>query len=126
VQDAFERAMHEPRFLEDVRDPLAWFRTAVSRRAISRARRRSVLSRILPRLHEPQREYDESVADLRRALEALGAHQRAAVVLRYYADADYEEIARAIGVEASSVGPILTRARSKLREALQWHTTTAS
>jgi RNA polymerase sigma-70 factor (ECF subfamily) len=126
VQDAFERAMREPKFLEEVREPAAWLRTAVSRRAISRARRRTVLSRILPRLHEPAREYDEAVADLRQALRSLPPQQRAAVVLRYYADADYDEIAHAIDVEPSSVGPILTRARSKLREALQWHTTTAS
>jgi RNA polymerase sigma-70 factor (ECF subfamily) len=118
--------MREPRFFEDVRDAEAWFRTAVSRRAISRVRRRQVWGRIVPRLHAPASAYDESVADVRRALEALPAQQRAAVVLRYYADADYDEIARAIGVEASSVGPILTRARTKLREALEWRTTTAS
>lgn len=126
MQDAFERAVREPRFFEEVREPSAWLRTAVSRRAISRLRRRQVWGRLLPGLYEPPREYDDAVVDLRRALEALPAQQRAAVVLRYYADADYDEIARAIGVEASSVGPILTRARSKLREALQWHTTTAS
>ena len=103
MQDAFERAMHEPRFWDEVRDPGAWLRTAVSRRAISRLRRRQVWSRLLPRLHEPPREYDDAVADLRRALETLPAQQRAAVVLRYYADADYDEIARAIGVEPSSV-----------------------
>ena len=126
MQDAFERAMREPRFWDEIRDPGAWLRTAVARRAISRVRRRQVWSRIMSRLHQPAAEYDEAIADLRRALATLPAPQRAAVVLRYYADADYDEIARAIGVEASSVGPILTRARTRLREALQWHTTTAS
>ena len=126
VQDAFERAMRETRFFDDVHDASAWLRTAVSRRAISRVRRRQLWARIVPRLHDPVGEYDESVADLRRALEALPPQQRAAVVLRYYADADYDEIARALDVESSSVGPILTRARTKLREALRWRTTTAS
>lgn len=126
MQDAFERAMREARFFDEVREPAAWLRTVATRLAISRARRRAVWGRILPRLREPEVSYDPAILDLRRALEALPPQQRAAVVLRYYVGADYEEIADAVGLAPSSVGPLLSRIRSKLREALQWRTTTAS
>lgn len=126
MQDAFERGMREPRFFEDIREPAAWLHTVASRLATSRARRRAVWGRILLRFREPDTAYDASILDLRRALEELPAPQRAAVVLRYYVGADYEEIASAVGLAPSSVGPLLTRIRTRLREALQWHTTTAS
>jgi DNA-directed RNA polymerase specialized sigma24 family protein len=41
-----------------------------------------------------------------------------ALILRYYEDATYEEIADSLDIAASSVGPLLTRARLKIREAL--------
>lgn len=126
VQDAFERAMRETHFFEEVRDPAAWLRTVVSRRAVSRVRRRALFGALMPRLHEPATDYDTDVLDLRRSLQGLPGPQRAAIVLRYYGDADYDEIARALGVAPSSVGPLLTRARTRLREALGWRTTTAS
>jgi RNA polymerase sigma factor (sigma-70 family) len=56
--------------------------------------------------------------DLALALRRLGPRPRVAIVLRYYQDASYDEIATALAVAPSSVGPLLTRARAELREAL--------
>jgi RNA polymerase sigma factor (sigma-70 family) len=119
VQDAFERAIREPNFFERVREPSAWLRAVATRGAIDRLRRR----RILERLHFPvrTRDLDGEAADrvdLRRSLRKLPPKQRAAIVLRYYDDVDYETIARILDMEPASVGPLLSRARAALRGAL--------
>jgi DNA-directed RNA polymerase specialized sigma24 family protein len=41
-----------------------------------------------------------------------------ALVLRYYADMSYEEIADTLGVRRAFVGVLLLRARHQLRDAL--------
>jgi RNA polymerase sigma-70 factor (ECF subfamily) len=55
---------------------------------------------------------------VRRALASLPARARMALVLRYYADMSYDEIAEALGVRRAFVGVVLLRARHQLREAL--------
>ena len=57
--------------------------------------------------------------EVRKALERLGARARMALVMRYYSDMSYDEIADALGVRRSFVGVVLLRARHELRQALQ-------
>ena len=117
MQDAFERAMREPGFFERVENPGGWLRVVSARRALSRLRRRQRWQRVqlfLRPIAPP-----EPDLDLGRALTRLSAAQRTAVVLRYYHGLDYAEIAAVLGVSANAVGPILTRARTALREALR-------
>ncbi len=59
--------------------------------------------------------------DLRAALDKLPARARMALVLRYYAEMSYDEIAEALGVRRAFVGVVLLRARHQLREALGRH-----
>ncbi len=56
--------------------------------------------------------------EVRRALGGLPERARMALVLRYYADMSYDEIAEALGVRRAFVGVVLLRARHQLREAL--------
>jgi RNA polymerase sigma-70 factor (ECF subfamily) len=56
--------------------------------------------------------------EVRRALEKLGARARMALVMRYYSDMSYDEIADALGVRRAFVGVVLLRARHQLRQAL--------
>jgi DNA-directed RNA polymerase specialized sigma24 family protein len=42
-----------------------------------------------------------------------------ALVLRYYSDMSYDEIADALGVRRAFVGVVLLRARHELRQALE-------
>jgi len=118
VHEAFERAMRNRAFFDEVREPVAWLRTVCARQALGRLRRRRVWERLRIRL--PADEYSETWehADLAIALRALSARDRVALVLRYYQDASYEEISAALGIASASVGPMLTRARAKVREAL--------
>jgi RNA polymerase sigma-70 factor, ECF subfamily len=62
---------------------------------------------------------EQSTSDqVRRALGKLGARARMALVMRYYSDMSYDEIADALGVRRAFVGVVLLRARHELRQAL--------
>jgi RNA polymerase sigma factor (sigma-70 family) len=56
--------------------------------------------------------------EVRRALAKLGSRARMALVMRYYSDMSYDEIADALGVRRPFVGVVLLRARHELRQAL--------
>lgn len=118
VQDGFERAMRQRRFFEQTREPCAWLRTVVVRLAISRLRRRALWQRLRPTSIEIA-EPDPALLDLRRAILRLPPKQRAAVVMHYFYDADYDEIARALALNASSVGKLLTRSRRAMGQELE-------
>lgn len=119
VQDAFERGMRERDFFTKVQDPVAWLRTVATRAALGRLRRRALLDRAQRLLGRQDHRIDPRRTDILAALERLPAKQRAAVVLRYYHDAPYEEIADALRMDVGSVGPLLTRARAAMRDSLK-------
>ena len=56
--------------------------------------------------------------EVRKALDRLGMRARMALVMRYYSDMSYDEIADALGVRRQFVGVVLLRARHELRQAL--------
>ena len=56
--------------------------------------------------------------EVRRALAKLGSRARMALVMRYYSDMSYDEIADALGVRRAFVGVVLLRARHELRQSL--------
>lgn len=55
---------------------------------------------------------------VQRAMAALSDEQRAVLVLRAYHDLDYDEIARALGIEVGTVKSRLGRARLALRRLM--------
>jgi RNA polymerase sigma-70 factor, ECF subfamily len=57
--------------------------------------------------------------ELRAALAKLPDRARMALVLRYYADMSYDEVADTLGVRRAFVGVLLLRARHQLREVLR-------
>lgn len=56
--------------------------------------------------------------EVRKALAKMGTRARMALVMRYYSDMSYDEIADALGVRRQFVGVVLLRARHELRQAL--------
>lgn len=56
---------------------------------------------------------------IRQALDGLNEHQRVAIVLNKFEDMNYADIAEVMGLSTKAVKSLLSRARSKLREALQ-------
>lgn len=61
---------------------------------------------------------ERSNEEVRKALGRLGVRARMALVMRYYSDMSYDEIADALGVRRAFVGVVLLRARHELRQAL--------
>jgi RNA polymerase sigma factor (sigma-70 family) len=57
--------------------------------------------------------------EVRKALAKMGTRARMALVMRYYSDMSYDEIADALGVRRQFVGVVLLRARHELRQALE-------
>ncbi len=56
--------------------------------------------------------------EVRRALAKLPDRARMALVLRYFAEMSYDEVAETLGVRRQFVGVLLLRARHQLRDAL--------
>jgi RNA polymerase sigma-70 factor (ECF subfamily) len=67
---------------------------------------------------EPTLEQAQESADARRALGALGERDRQALLLKEEG-LDYGEIAEVLGIEKSSVGTTLSRARRRLAETYE-------
>jgi RNA polymerase sigma-70 factor (ECF subfamily) len=63
-------------------------------------------------------EAEHSTKEVRDGLAKLPDRARAALVLRYFADMSYEEIADTLGVRRQFVGVLLLRARHQLRDVL--------
>lgn len=57
-------------------------------------------------------------ARIRRILDALPSRQRMVVILKYYEELSYADIARAMGVTVKAVERLLDRARKTLRSGL--------
>lgn len=60
----------------------------------------------------------EDREDLSRALDRLDPRYRAPIVLRYFAELSYREIATTLEVEPRQVGVLLHRAKDRLRRSL--------
>ncbi|HEX5421910.1 MAG TPA: sigma-70 family RNA polymerase sigma factor [Candidatus Acidoferrales bacterium] len=65
-----------------------------------------------------QLQIDHTSKEVRAALGKLPDRARMALVLRYYADMSYDEIADTLGVRRAFVGVLLLRARHQLRDVL--------
>jgi RNA polymerase sigma-70 factor (ECF subfamily) len=101
----------------EVRDAAAWVWTAAFRLAAGELQRRSRLSPEIPeRAADEPGSADTRVID---AIRTLPERQRAAVLLRYYADRPITEVATALGMSASTARVHLHRARNRLKELLQ-------
>ena len=57
--------------------------------------------------------------EIRSAMDKLPSRSRMALVLRYYSDMSYDDIATTLGVRRTFVGVVLLRARHQLREILE-------
>ena len=100
-----------------------WVWKAVVHSALSRQRRDRVRQEErLDDLLEAASDYleeDGVVADVRSAVAALPARQRAVLFLRYYADLDYQSIADAAGVSEGTVAATLHAAHKALRKRFE-------
>ena len=113
VQDCFVR-LHA--HWDSVREPLPYVRRSVVHACASHHRRVAVARRHPP--VEP-RPAELGADELEDALAALPARQRAAVVLRYYADLSDADIARALHCREGTVRSLVSRALADLRKVIE-------
>lgn len=100
--------------------PLAYVRTMVTSRHLDAHRQRSRRFAIVTRFAQPPPPTPASTAvddrsHLKDLLAHLPARQRAAVVLRYYLDLPDQVVADELGITASSVRSLTSRAMTVLR-----------
>jgi RNA polymerase sigma-70 factor (ECF subfamily) len=129
AQETFFRVFRElPRFRRSGPARLStWILTIATRLAIDEHRRRGRrgdMVELPPEAAGPDR--TDELAERRRLGEALARavaqlpeDQRAVFLLRAYHDLDYAEIAEALGCDLGTVKSRLSRARARLREALE-------
>lgn len=97
--------------------PSAWAHRVVANLALSWRRRQRRRSRVvMPEPVQGPAEPPDSL--LLEALRALPPHQRAVVVLRYYADLSINETARALRKRPGTVRALASQGLARLREAL--------
>lgn len=100
---------------DTVREPRAYLRRSIVNGSRSSLRRRRTRDRTpLPVPDDPVQHPDE-LADV---LATLPERQRAAIVLRYHHQCTHDEIAEALGCRRGTVGSLLSRALTHLREEL--------
>jgi RNA polymerase sigma factor (sigma-70 family) len=118
AQDAFVRLGWR---LLHLRHPDAFgahLRKTVVNLARTRFRRERTERAAVARTKTPRDEHGPDLADreaVRRALRALPDRQRVAVVLRFYEDLPYEQIADILRCRLGTVGSLLSRAMETLR-----------
>lgn len=119
--------MHWPR-IRTLENPDGYARTTLVNTFL--AERRSPWRRVLLRDHgdHPAASVDlDAALDVRQALTALPARQRATVVLRYYCDLTVEQTAEALNCSTGTVKSQTARGLDAMRRALESrHTQTAS
>jgi RNA polymerase sigma-70 factor (sigma-E family) len=122
AHDAFLRSVGRFRHLRQPEAFDAYLRQAVVNACTSHFRRRKLETAYLRRqvgssgaIDQPD---DGRRDELRAALMTLPARQRAAVVLRYYADLSEQQAGEALGCSAAAVRSMVARAMETLRERI--------
>ena len=121
VQDALSRALPRWTRISTVDDPDAYVRRMVVNAHVSRwrkVRRREVPVEVVHDRPAPPGMGAEYRDRLWRACRALPTDQRTAVVLRFYEDLDYAEIAALTGVREGSVRSRVSRGIAAMRHEL--------
>jgi RNA polymerase sigma-70 factor (ECF subfamily) len=126
VQDAFLRLLDAAGRYRPSAAFKTYFHRIITRLCLDRARKRQpIYMEDVPDTADPGRSADdrivqaEIVAAVRTALDALPPNQRMAVVLHYYEDLGYREIASAMETTPKAVERLLARGREGLRSILK-------
>lgn len=118
AQEAFARAYERWKSVSRLDRPAAWLQRVVGNLAISWRRKQRVRARIpLPPERVVEAATDRDV-ELMEALDSLTPAQRAAIVLRYYADQPVDGVAKALGKAPGTVRALTSQGLARLREFL--------
>ncbi len=125
VQDCLERAWSRSHLFRPEEDIRVWLFTILHNLYVSSMRRQGRQPRLVPLTDEIDRasvcatqESGLQLSDLTRALGALPAEQRAAVLLVGVDDMTYQEAAAVLGVPIGTLMSRLHRGRQRLRDLM--------
>jgi RNA polymerase sigma-70 factor, ECF subfamily len=126
VQDAFLRLLDAAGRYQPTCSFRTYFYRVISRLCLDRAKKRQpryldVIPDMTDSGPDPSAEVEKAqeAETVRAALAALPPQQRMAVVLRYYEDLSYEEIASALETTPKAVERLLARGRDRLQVILR-------
>ncbi|MEU4197946.1 sigma-70 family RNA polymerase sigma factor [Kribbella sp. NPDC026611] len=124
VQEAFAQ-LYRRWPLKDSDKALGYLRSTVLNASRSALRRRRV-ARLYTPPHQAPQDSAESTAvlgeqrqEVRRALQGLSTRPREVLVLRYYLDLPFEEIAEILGISASTARSTASRGLTALTKKLE-------
>ncbi len=128
AQEAFVKAYHEPRLLDDAFHTGPWLYRVCTNRCYNllrdRSRRRGILQRV-GREESSLRSSHQAIDDvlkkeqnsaLARVLDQLSPEHRTILILRYYHDLSYQEIADLLRVKIGTVMSRISRAKVRLHD----------
>lgn len=126
VQEAFLRLLDASGRYRPTAKFRTFFYQIISRLCLDRAKKKKPLFfETLPEAPDPRPTATEAMIRqeaahaVRSALDALPPNQRLAIVLRYYEELNYEEIASALATTTKAVERLLARGRKGLRAVLE-------
>lgn len=122
VQEAFARALRKQTTWRGDGPLSAWLWRLVLRTAYDADRGRARFERMAGRLRALRdRDGEETAVDdrVREPIRRLPRRQRDCIVLRYYGDLAYEEIAAVLEISPGTVGALLSKAHVALRTELE-------
>ncbi len=127
VQEVFIKAMRETRFFDEGFRMKAWLFRVTSNLCYNIVRDRRRRGGILESLNRPDRTSANQMERVQRgerrdevlaAMEKLGRNHREILLLRYYNDLSYAEIADVLDVKLGTVMSRLSRARARLGDVM--------
>ena len=114
VQEVFIRAIREPRFFDDDFRIRAWLFRVTSNLCFNQVRDRNRRGAILDAAPREESAHGEVLA----AMDKLSEEHKDILVLRYYDDLSYAEIADVLDIKLGTVMSRLSRARTRLAEVI--------
>lgn len=127
VQEVFIRALREPRFFDDDFRIRAWLFRVTSNLCFNQVRDRNRRGAILdaaPKVESSHASQLDTVfegeqrGEVLAAIEKLTDEHKDILLLRYYDDLSYAEIADTLGIKLGTVMSRLSRARTRLAEVM--------
>jgi RNA polymerase sigma-70 factor, ECF subfamily len=125
VQEAFLRLLDASGRYRPTAKFRTYFYRIISRLCLDQAKKKHpLLFETAPDTPDPSPDIrdtmmrQENAIAIRAALEALPPNQRLAIVLRYYENLGYEEIASALETTTKAIERLLARGRERLRDVL--------
>ena len=123
TQEVFIKAMRETRFFDPGFKMKAWLFRVTSNLCFNIIRNRKRRGTILESMHQPTSTQpdqvdvvfnDEQQRSIMQALDRLSTEHRQILMLRYYSDLSYAEIADVLGIKLGTVMSRLSRAKARL------------